>query len=158
MSLKDAVVESLNEAFPTIITSGSILASAGVLIGFLSSTPAIASIGVCLGRGTLISIFLVMGILPQILLLGDVIIEKTAITLRHTGVLHAHAGAMRVSGHVRGYVSGIVDADFTGSLVGTLNVNLEGGSIQHLESPPPGMEPLLPGSGVEMEKEVAGSA
>ena len=155
MPLNDAVVESLNEAFPTIITSGSILASAGVLIGFLSSTPAIASIGVCLGRGTLISIFLVMGILPQILLLGDVIIEKTAITLKHTGVLHSYAGAMRVSGHVRGYVSGIVDADFTGSLVGTLNVNLEGGSVRHLDAPPPGLEAPSPGNGPETEEEVA---
>ena len=106
-------------------------------------------------ENTLISIFLVMGILPQILLLGDVIIEKTAITLRHTGVLHAHAGAMRVSGHVRGYVSGIVDADFTGSLVGTLNVNLEGGSIQHLDAPSPGLEPPGPESAPETEPEVA---
>ena len=85
MPLKDAVVESLNQSFPTIITSGTILASAGVLIGFLSSSPAISSIGICLGRGTLISIFLVMGILPQILLLGDVIIEKTGFTLKGAG-------------------------------------------------------------------------
>ena len=54
-----------------------VLAAAGILIGFLSSNPAISSIGVCLGRGTVISIFLVMGVLPQILLLGDIIIEKT---------------------------------------------------------------------------------
>ncbi|MGM9917266.1 MMPL family transporter [Anaerotignum sp.] len=74
----DAIKESLELAFPTIFTSGSILAAAGTVIGFLSSDGAISGIGICLGRGTLISIVLVMGILPQLLLLGDFIIEKTS--------------------------------------------------------------------------------
>ena len=126
MPHKDAVVESLNEAFPTIITSGSILASAGILIGFLSSNPSIASIGVCLGRGTLISIFLVMGILPQILLLGDIIIDKTAVTLKARLPLQT----MRLDGHVRGYVSGMVDADFSGTLHGTISASLDAGAVQ----------------------------
>ena len=130
MPHKDAVVESLNEAFPTIITSGSILASAGILIGFLSSNPSIASIGVCLGRGTLISIFLVMGILPQILLLGDIIIDKTAVTLKARLPLQTHTGTMRLDGHVRGYVSGMVDADFSGTLHGTVSASLEAGAVQ----------------------------
>ena len=130
MPLKDAVVESLNEAFPTIITSGTILASAGILIGFLSTNPAIASIGVCLGRGTLISIFLVMGILPQILLLGDVIIEKTAITLKHHLPIQAHSGVMRVDGHVRGYVSGMVDGEFNGIIHGAINAAVDTGALQ----------------------------
>ena len=43
MSTKDAMVETLNQAFPTIITSGAILAIAGLLIGFLSSDVAISS-------------------------------------------------------------------------------------------------------------------
>lgn len=74
----EAVKESLELAFPTIFTSGSILAAAGTAIGFLSSDGAISGIGICLGRGTLISIVLVMGILPQLLVLGDFIIEKTS--------------------------------------------------------------------------------
>ena len=74
----DAIKESLELAFPTIFTSGSIMAAAGTAIGFLSSDGAISGIGVCLGRGTLISIILVMGILPQLLLLGDFVIEKTS--------------------------------------------------------------------------------
>lgn len=136
MPLKEAIIESLNEAFPTIITSGSILASAGVLIGILSSNPAISSIGVCLGRGTLISIFLVMGILPQILLLGDIIIEKTAFTLKAHLPIQAHAGTMRVDGHVRGYISGMVDADFSGTVVGTINAAVEAGAVQAQDSGP----------------------
>lgn len=137
MPPKEAVIESLNEAFPTIITSGSILAAAGVLIGFLSSNPAISSIGVCLGRGTLISIFLVMGILPQILLLGDIIIEKTAFTLKARLPIQAHAGTMRVDGHVRGYISGMVDADFSGTVVGTINAAVETGAVQAQDSGQP---------------------
>ena len=77
-----AIVKSLNLAFPTIFTSGTILASAGFVIGFLSSDPAISSIGTALGRGTVISIILVMGILPQLLVLGDKIIEKTSFNLK----------------------------------------------------------------------------
>ena len=130
MPLKDAVVESLNQAFPTIITSGTILASAGVLIGVLSSTPSIASIGVCLGRGTIISIFLVMGILPQILLLGDVIIEKTALTIKSRLPIQTHSGTMRLNGHVRGYISGMVDANLSGILHGTINAAVESGALQ----------------------------
>lgn len=136
MSPKDAVIESLNEAFPTIVTSGTILASAGILIGFLSTTPAIASIGVCLGRGTLISIFLVMGILPQILLLGDIIIEKTAFTLKARLPIQAHTGSLRVDGHVRGYISGMVDADFSGVLHGTINAAVAAGTLSSGEESP----------------------
>ena len=136
MPLKDAVIESLNEAFPTIVTSGTILASAGVAIGLLSTTASIASIGVCLGRGTLISIFLVMGILPQILLLGDIIIEKTAFTLKARLPIQTHTGAMRVDGHVRGYISGMVDADFSGTIHGSINAAVAAGAIQP-EDPPP---------------------
>ena len=43
----------------------------------------------------------------------------------------------------------------TGSLVGTLNVNLEGGSIQQLDASPPELEPPPPGSAPETEQEVA---
>ncbi len=141
MPLKDAVVESLNEAFPTIVTSGTILASAGVLIGFLSSTPSVASIGVCLGRGTIISIFLVMGILPQILLLGDIIIDKTAVTLKAHLPIQAHTGVMRVEGHVRGYLSGMVDADFSGTVHGTINAAVEAGAIQPIGEESPAIRP-----------------
>jgi predicted RND superfamily exporter protein len=130
MPIQEAIIEALNESFPTIITSGTILASAGTLIGFLSSSPSISSIGICLGRGTLISMVLVMGVLPQILLLGDVIIEKTAFTLKRRLPLQAHTGAMRIDGHVRGYVSGMVDADFSGILRGTINASVESGAIQ----------------------------
>lgn len=133
MPLKKATIEALNQSFPTIVTSGTILASAGILIGILSTTPSIASIGVCLGRGTLISIFLVMGILPQILLLGDVIIEKTAITMKRKLSTQSKSGNMRVHGHMRGYVSGMVDGEFSGTIRGTVNAALETNAIEFEE-------------------------
>ncbi len=82
MNKYDAIKLSLNLAFPTIFTSGTILACAGFAIGLLSSNPTIASVGSSLGRGTVISIVLVMGILPQLLVLGDFIIEKTSFDLK----------------------------------------------------------------------------
>lgn len=78
----EAIKQSLNLAFPTVFTSGTILACAGFAIGLFSSNPVIASVGSALGRGTVISIVLVMGILPQLLVLGDVIIEKTSFNLK----------------------------------------------------------------------------
>lgn len=78
----DAIKQSLNLAFPTIFTSGTILACAGFAIGLFSSNPVIASVGSSLGRGTVVSIVLVMGILPQLLVLCDFIIEKTSFNLK----------------------------------------------------------------------------
>lgn len=125
MPIKDAMIETLNQAFPTIITSGAILAIAGLLIGFLSSDVAISSVGICLGRGTLISIFLVMFVLPQILLLGDTIIEKTSFTLKHKELIQKHSGNMRVNGRVRGYVCGIVDANISGVIHGEISAQID---------------------------------
>ncbi len=130
MPIKEAIVETLNQAFPTIITSGSILAAAGILIGFLSSDGCISSIGICLGRGTIISIGLVMAILPQLLILGDIIIEKTAFTLKKPAIIQTRTGSMRVDGHVKGYISGMVDGNFTGTLNGTINAKIESGTVE----------------------------
>ncbi|MBR1660370.1 MAG: MMPL family transporter [Oscillospiraceae bacterium] len=130
MDRKDAAVEALNEAFPTIVTSGTILASAGILIGFLSSTPSVASIGVCLGRGTVISIFLVLCILPQILLLGDTIIEKTSFTIKSHLPIESHNGTLFLDGHVRGYISGVVDAQISGVLRGSMNAAVSAGKVK----------------------------
>lgn len=121
----EAAIKALVQAFPTILTSGSILASAGIVIGLLSSDPAISSIGLCLGRGTIISIVLVMGILPQLLILGDVIIEKTSFSLKRPQVLHTGSGNMKIDGQVHGYVSGRLDGSFTGTINGQIDANIK---------------------------------
>ena len=125
MPLKEAITETLNQSFPTIFTSGSILTCAGFLIGEIASNATVASIGVALGRGTLISIILVLFVLPQILLMGDIIIEKTALTMNITRPQREVAGRVRVTGHVRGYVQGEIDADIQGTFQGQMKVSVD---------------------------------
>lgn len=125
MPLKEAITETLNQSFPTIFTSGSILTCAGFLIGEIASDATVASIGVALGRGTLISIILVLFVLPQILLMGDIIIEKTALTMNITRPQREVAGRARVTGHVRGYVQGEIDADIQGTFQGQMKVSVD---------------------------------
>ncbi len=74
---KEAIIRTLDESFPTIITSGTIMTVAGFLVGRLTSNPVIASLGTTLGTGTLTSIVLVMLILPQLLYIFDGVIKKT---------------------------------------------------------------------------------
>ena len=118
----EAIVDALNASFPTIFTSGTILASAGELISFMTTNPVISAIGECLGRGTIISMALVLGVLPQILVLGDFIIEKTSFKMKPIVPQTRQAtGTMHLQGRVRGYVSGVIDADVNGVLRGQLN-------------------------------------
>lgn len=72
-----AMIEAINGAFPTILTSGSIMALAGFLIGGVVRDPLIATMGSCLGRGVLISIASVMLVLPALLLIFEKPLEKT---------------------------------------------------------------------------------
>ena len=125
MDRHEAVIETLNQSFPTILTSGSIMTVAGFLIGFISTNPAISSLGLALGRGTLTSIVLVMTVLPQLLLLGDAFIERTAITLNIDRKQRFSGGIMRVDGHIRGHVSGFVDGEIRGVIHGDVNAMIE---------------------------------
>ena len=127
MGKKDAIIQALNAAFPTVFTSGSIMAAAGLLIGNLSAQPVVSIMGTCLGRGTIISILLVLGVLPAFLVLGDTLIDRTRfhISMPQTPKT-VSSGSMRLSGHVRGYVSGMVDADFNGTLHGDVDASISG--------------------------------
>ena len=121
MPHREAIIETMNIAFPTILTSGSILACAGTLIGMMTSEVAIVGIGQSLGRGTIISIVLVMFVLPQILLMGGEIVDKTSFSMPKTSLPKiSSSGHIRVDGLVRGeihgYVNGIVRADINGNV------------------------------------------
>nr|WP_304954823.1 MMPL family transporter [uncultured Acetatifactor sp.] len=121
MPIKKAIVETLNQAFPTIVTSGSMLVAAGFIISNVSTNAVVAAIGLALGRGTLTSIGLVLLALPQTLLIGDIIIEKTAFTLRRETVKPLPAGGrIRMSGHIKGYVNGVIEGEFTGLIDGEM--------------------------------------
>lgn len=129
---RTAAVEALNQSFPTVFTSGSIMTVAGFLIGKLSTDTTISSIGNTLGRGTLTSIILVMTVLPQLLLLGDALIERTAITLNRNRKQRFDNGVMRLDGHIRGHVSGFVDGEFKGVMRGSVDALIES-KYQELE-------------------------
>ena len=132
MPHKEAIVHALNAAFPTVFTSGTIMASSGMLIGNLSAQPVVSTMGLCLGRGTIISIFLVLFVLPAFLVLGDSIIERTSFRLKGIEPKAKTAtGTVRVQGHVRGYINGVVDADIQGIIHGQLNASVStDGQIQ----------------------------
>lgn len=125
MPIKEAIILALDQSFATIITSGAILASAGVLIGQISTDGIIASIGVCLGRGTIISMILVMFILPQILILGDSLIERTAFAKKKALPVYDTTGKVQVNGRIQGYVSGRIDAQIDGVIEGEIHAILD---------------------------------
>lgn len=122
MPHKEAIVQAVNSAFPTIFTSGSMMAAAGLLIGNMSAQPVVSIMGTCIGRGTIISILLVLLVLPSILVLGDSIINRTSFQIKGLEPKTRTAtGTVRIRGHVRGYISGVVDAEVDGVLHGQLN-------------------------------------
>lgn len=132
MSKEDAIIETMNFAFPTIVTSGSMLALAGILIGQMSSDGAICGIGQCLGRGTIISIIIVMFCLPQILLLGEKIIDKTSFAVSIPLKMEKTTGLIRVDGRIQGQVDGIIVGEVHGYIRGNANLLINTGKAQEL--------------------------
>ena len=122
MTHKEAIVEALNASFPTILTSGTILSAAALLIGNISTNPVISILGTCLGRGTIISIVIVLGVLPATLVLSDSIINRTSFKMKGIELpTRTASGTMYVSGHLRGQVSGVLDGEFTGTIRGDMH-------------------------------------
>jgi predicted RND superfamily exporter protein len=143
MPYKQAMVETLNLAFPTVLTSGLIMTAAGTVISFLTSEKTIFCIGQGVGRGTLISMILVLGVLPEILLLGDSIIEKTSFAIKLPERSRQISGKVYVNGHVRGRVDGIVDAHIRGVVIGDIDAILAAGNVDKLSEDrpvPPGQD------------------
>ena len=108
------------------------LASAGIVIGLMTSNETISAIGMYLGTGTLISIFLVMCVLPQILLLGDTIIRKTSFSISKGAAVTSKTGLIRINGRVRGTMDGLVDAEIHGIFRGTLNAVIDVGCVEEI--------------------------
>lgn len=125
----EAAEVALNQAFPTILTSGSILTIAAFLVGTLTTNAIISALGMALGKGTLISIVIVMGILPQSLMLCDKIIEKTAFGKKDIEADKAAkremSGVMVVNGRIRGNISGFVDGMFYGVVKGDVSARVD---------------------------------
>ena len=132
MSRKEAIIDTMNLSFPTIITSGTMLAISGILIGMMTSDGAIYGIGQCLGRGTLISIFITMFVLPQILLVGDTIIDKTAFVMNMPIRTKNAEGLVRVDGIVRGRINGNVVGTMHAIVRGNISAFVEAGDVTQI--------------------------
>lgn len=68
---------AVNKSIPSILTSGGILVCAAFLLKWCSSIKAVSEMGGLIGRGALISMFLVIFFLPHVLSLFDKAIEET---------------------------------------------------------------------------------
>ena len=136
MPAKEAIVEAINGAFPTIFTSGSILTVAAGLVGNMTSQPVVAIMGTVLARGTFISIIMVLFVLPQLLVLSSNLIDRTSFTMKSLELPTREAtGTMAISGHIRGHVDGFIEADVKGILHGKLDASVSTGtSIQVAEN------------------------
>src|SRR5699024_1348168 len=77
MSAIPAIKKTINEKIFSIAVPASILSSVGFILWLTSSVPIISSIGILLGRGTLLAFTLVVLFLPALLIVLDRIIEKT---------------------------------------------------------------------------------
>jgi len=77
MGKKEAMSKSLGTSFKSILISAVTLSSAGFVLYLTSSNPVISMLGLLLGRGTLLSVAMVVCFLPALLLLLDKVIGKT---------------------------------------------------------------------------------
>lgn len=134
MSHQEAMTESLNFAFPTVMTSGTIMTVAGILIGGMTSEAAIVGIGQSIGRGTIISMILVLFVLPQILLLGGGIADKTSFSMPSAIKQKEASGRVFVDGFVTGQISGAVSGMIRANVDGDVNLNVISGNVA--ECPP----------------------
>ena len=134
---REAMIESLNFAFKTLITSGTILAAAGFLIGRMTSDAAVVGIGQCLCRGTLISMLLVLFVLPQILLVGGRLVDRTAFSIRihQTAEPKQATGRIRIDGMVNGEICGVIHGMVHGTVDGEINLSLISGTAEPEGSP-----------------------
>lgn len=71
LNKKEAVVETVASSVPSILVSGLALTTVGFLLGNISSHGILAMLGIFLGRGALLSLFIVVFVLPGLLYLFD---------------------------------------------------------------------------------------
>ncbi|MDE7207216.1 MAG: RND transporter, partial [Lachnospiraceae bacterium] len=87
-------------------------------------------IGQCIGRGTIFSIIAVMFVLPQMLLLGEKIIDRTSFAISMPLKLEKMSGLMRVDGVVRGRINGTVTGEIHGYIRGDANLLVNMGKME----------------------------
>ena len=130
LPIKDAICVAINKAFPTILTSGSIMAVMGFLLGAISTSPVNAIMGQCIGRGTVISMLLVLFVLPCVLVIGNRIIDATSFAFKGSNITEREdMGTMRVKGRLHGYVDGYIDGEVDAIVHGRVHAAVVAGNL-----------------------------
>ena len=78
MNVKDSMAHAMESSITTILTSGSILVIATLIIGLVSEVSIVSDLGLLLSRGCLISVLMIIFALPQFLMLTDKAIERSS--------------------------------------------------------------------------------
>lgn len=130
LPVKEAICVAINDAFPTVLTSGSIMSCMGFLLGAISTSPVNAIMGQCIGRGTLISMLLVLFVLPCVLVIGNKIIDATSFQMKGPDISEREdMGTMRVKGRMHGYVEGIIDGEVDAIVHGRVHAAVVSGNL-----------------------------
>lgn len=83
MGKKEAVIHTVSGVTISILVSGSVLTTVGLLLGYISTNQLLAQLGIFIGRGAIFSLVIVLFVLPGFLYLFDrLVIGKK----RHTGL------------------------------------------------------------------------
>lgn len=87
---KAAIVETISNVTVSILTSGSVMAAVGMLMGYISSNQLLAQLGIFIGRGAMLSLVIVLFVLPGILYLFDRWIIRDKKQARRKKIHHNH--------------------------------------------------------------------
>lgn len=82
MRKRQAVVETIAAVTPSVMTSGTVLAVVGFLLGAVSTHGILSQLGTFLGIGSLLSLAAVLFVLPGLLYLLDGLIRKTSLGMK----------------------------------------------------------------------------
>ena len=74
-----------------------------------------------------------MFVLPQILLVGDKIIELTAFVMNMSLQTRQRTGSMRIDGIVRGHIDGTVNGVVHAIVKGNVSAYIENGDVKMLD-------------------------
>jgi predicted RND superfamily exporter protein len=76
LAKKESAIKTISDTAPSILSSALILGISGFSLGFISSNGIISELGSLVGRGALISAFMVLLFIPSIFIIFDKIIFK----------------------------------------------------------------------------------
>ncbi|MCI5649947.1 MAG: MMPL family transporter [Fusicatenibacter sp.] len=74
---RDAIIKTIATVTPSLLTSGTVMAVVGFLLGYISTHGILSQLGTFLGKGTLLSLTIVLFVLPGFLFLLDGLVERT---------------------------------------------------------------------------------